>query len=172
MTTPMPPAPRRPILARGLLTGAALAVVLPLMPAPALAEEAAGEAAAGSAVALEPLTVTARRRAERASEAPVSVTVIGADRLGEAGVRDLDDAARAVPNATFSPQGGPLTIRGIGSLGMSGGVDRQPGVGLFVDVVSIVVSVAPPGGLPRWGARPTTRDPPWASWVPRVPWAP
>ena len=144
MTTPMPPAPRRPILARGLLTGAALAVVLPLMPAPALAEEAAGEAAAGSAVALEPLTVTARRRAERASEAPVSVTVIGADRLGEAGVRDLDDAARAVPNATFSPQGGPLTIRGIGSLGMSGGVDRQPGVGLFVDDVYI----ARPNGYP------------------------
>ena len=42
------------------------------------------------------------------------------------------------------------------------------GVGMFVVVVvasvSVVVSisvVAPPGGSPRWGARPT-RDPPWA----------
>lgn len=154
MTTPMPPAltrpiptrplPRRPLLARRLLTSAALAAALPLMPAPALAEEAAGQAAAGSAVALEPLTVTARRRTEQAGEAPVAVTVIAADRLGEAGVRDLDDAARAVPNATYSPQGGPLTIRGIGSLGMSGGVDRQPGVGLFVDDVYI----ARPNGYP------------------------
>ena len=43
------------------------------------------------------------------------------------------------------------------------------GVGMFV-VVSVVIEVdvsvvAPTGGSPRWGARPT-RDPLWAPWAP------
>ncbi|MEN2990576.1 TonB-dependent receptor [Tistrella sp. BH-R2-4] len=135
------------ILRRGLLAGAACIAALPAAPGIGLADD--GRAAEAAPVepgisTLEPLTVTARRRPETIQDAPVAVTVIGADRLGEAAIRDLDDAAKLVPNTSFSLQGGPLTIRGIGSLGMDGGVDRQPGVGLFVDDVYI----ARPNGYP------------------------
>ena len=81
-----------------------------------------------------------------------------------------------------------VRVRGLGyperlisSLGA--GACGVVGVGMFV-VVSVVVVVvdvvvvsvvavsfsvvAPPGGSPRWGARPT-RDPPWVPWAP---WAP
>ena len=75
-------------------------------------------------------------------------------------------------------QGTMLRVRGLGyperlisSLGA--GACGVVGVGMFVVsvVVSVVSVVAPPGGSPRWGARPT-RDPPWAPWAPWVPWAP
>ncbi|PWR19985.1 TonB-dependent receptor [Zavarzinia compransoris] len=107
---------------------------------------ALAEAEEGQAITLETVTVTARRREEAAQEAPVAVTVITADAIGRGAVDDLEDAAFGSLNTVFSPQGGPLTIRGIGSLGISGGVDRQPAVGVFLDDVYI----ARPFGYPAF----------------------
>ncbi len=100
---------------------------------------------ADDAIVLDPVTVTARRREELAQDAPVAVTVIRREDIGAGRVETLEDAAFRSPNTVFSGQGGPITIRGIGNLGISGGVDRQPGVGMFIDEVYI----ARPFGYPN-----------------------
>ena len=95
------------------------------------------DAVEAESTTLEPLEVTARRRKERAEEAPVALTVTTQDEIGKGKVDTLEDAAFRSPNTLYNGQGGPLTVRGVGSLGISGGVDRQPAVGLFVDDVFI-----------------------------------
>ncbi len=121
---------------------ACTALSVPLAPQAVLAEE-------GDAVLLDTVVVTARRFEERLQDAPVAVTAIGAADLGPAGSETLEAAALRSPNLHFNPQGGPISIRGITSLGISGGVDRQPAVGLFVDDVYL----ARPMGYPQltWG---------------------
>ncbi|MEM1384184.1 MAG: TonB-dependent receptor, partial [Pseudomonadota bacterium] len=116
------------------------------MTAPASAQDD-GEAVAGQgAVVLDPLTVTARRRPEDSQEAPAAVTVVQREDIGLGNIDTLEDVAFEAPNTVFNEQGGPLTIRGIGSLGIAGGVDRQPGVGVFLDDVFI----ARPFGYPSF----------------------
>lgn len=90
---------------------------------------------AGEATVLKPITVTARRREEKIQDAPVAVTAIPLEDIAKGKVTTLEDAAFRSPNVLFNGQGGPLSIRGVTSLGISGGVDRQPAVGLFLDDV-------------------------------------
>jgi iron complex outermembrane receptor protein len=97
-------------------------------------------------VVLDPITITARRREEAVQDAPVAVTVIPGQDIGKGKVDTLEDSAFRSPNTIFSAQGGPFTIRGVGSLGIDGGVDRQPAVGVFVDDVYI----ARPFGYPTF----------------------
>jgi len=85
----------------------------------AAAEDPAAESESGEIV------VTARRRQETALEAPVAITAIGGEQLLERGISTVDALARAVPTlitseATSSPQGGIVAIRGLS------GVDANP----------------------------------------------
>lgn len=93
---------------------------------------------------LETITVTARRREEKIQDAPVAVTAIQGDDLGKGKTDTMEDAAFKTPNVLFNGQGGPLSIRGVTSLGIAGGVDRQPAVGMFLDDVYL----ARPMGYP------------------------
>lgn len=104
----------------------------------------AQDAAAGEATVLEQITVTARRREETIQNAPVAVTAVTAAGLGKGQTDNVEDAAFKAPNVLFNGQGGPVSIRGVTSLGISGGVDRQPAVGMFLDDVYI----ARPMGYP------------------------
>ena len=113
-----------------LLACSALAV--PLAPQVARAQEVPEE---GEAVMLGTIIITARRFEERLQDTPVAVTAVDAEDLGPAGADTLEAAALRSPNLHFNPQGGPISIRGITLLGISGGVDRQPAVGLFIDDV-------------------------------------
>nr|WP_186363597.1 TonB-dependent receptor [Rhizobium sp. ACO-34A] len=99
--------------------------------------------AAGETV-LEAITVTARRREEKIQDAPVAVTAIPGEDLGKGATDTMEDAAFKTPNVLFNGQGGPLSIRGVTSLGIAGGVDRQPAVGMFLDDVYL----ARPMGYP------------------------
>lgn len=103
---------------------------------PVSAQETATSDTAGTqATVLKPIVVTARRREEKIQDAPVAVTAIPAEDLTKGKVTTLEDAAFRSPNTLFNGQGGPLSIRGVTSLGIAGGVDRQPAVGLFLDDV-------------------------------------
>jgi len=89
----------------------------------ALAAVAGGAHAQETALAegpaqLEEIVVTAQRRSESLQQVPIAASVLDSDRLDRAGVRDLDDLTRVVPNVNFtgpfgasSPQ---ATIRGVG----------------------------------------------------------
>lgn len=98
-------------------------------------EQAADGTASAGATVLEQIVVTARRREEKIQSAPVAVTAIPADALGKGRTDTMEDAAFKAPNVLFNGQGGPVSIRGVTSLGIAGGVDRQPAVGMFLDDV-------------------------------------
>lgn len=122
----------RPLLATSALTASALLLLVQ----PTHAQDATSPAEpATQATVLQPITVTARRREEKIQDAPVAVTAIAAEDIAKGKVTTLEDAAFRSPNVLFNGQGGPLSIRGVTSLGISGGVDRQPAVGLFLDDV-------------------------------------
>ncbi len=118
-----------------LLSQVALATIFLAPEHPAIAQEQAVRVAEEANTTLAPIVVTARRRDEQIQNAPVAVTAIPADELSKGKVANLEDAAARAPNVLFNGQGGPFSIRGVTSLGISGGVDRQPAVGLFVDDV-------------------------------------
>nr|WP_246337713.1 TonB-dependent receptor [Azospirillum oleiclasticum] len=128
------------IFATGGLVGAV--VISALLSSTADAQEAAE--ARPDTIVLDPLLVTARRRVENAQDAPVAVTVVPEEDVGLGQVDTLEDMAFRSPNTLYNDQGGPLSIRGVGSLGISAGVDRQPSVGVFLDDVFI----ARPFGYP------------------------
>ncbi len=75
----------------------------------------AGVHAQQSQGGLEEVVVTAQKRQESLQDVPVSVAVIGGDRLTEAGIDNLDDLAPHVPNFSKGESGaGPIIrIRGI-----------------------------------------------------------
>lgn len=126
------------------LISACLAGTALLAPDPAVAQSAPPASPASAVVALPEVTVSARRTPELAQETPVAVTTVSGEALDRGRGSSFEDVARLSPSTVFSPQGGPFTIRGVGSMGMDGGIDRQLGVGLFLDDVY----VGRPGAFP------------------------
>lgn len=71
------------------------------------------------------IVVTARRREETSLSAPIAITAVSGETLQARGINTVDALARAVPTlitseATSSPQGGIVAIRGLS------GVDANP----------------------------------------------
>ena len=90
---------------------------------PAVAEQA--EAAEQPAATGGEIIVTARRRDETSLEVPVAIIAIGGAELERRAISNVDALSRAVPSlitseATSSPQGGIVAIRGLS------GVDANP----------------------------------------------
>lgn len=66
------------------------------------------------------IVVTARRRSESLIAVPVTVTAVSGAQLATRGINSLDGISRTIPQlivteATGSPQGGAITLRGIGA---------------------------------------------------------
>ena len=84
------------------------------------------------------ITVTARRREERITDVPLSVTAIGGDELAKTGTLELTEVGQKVPNLTLEVSRGTNTtltafIRGVGQQDPVAGFEA--GVGLYVDDV-------------------------------------
>lgn len=80
------------------------------------------------------IIVTATKRATSTRDVPATVAVLSAEKLAEAGVKDLFQAAVLLPGTTFSraPDDGlQLTIRGLGTPARTQSFDQS--VGLFLD---------------------------------------
>lgn len=97
------------------------------------AGSAAAQADASDAgVAIEEVVVTAQRREQDISDVPISISVVSAERLEEAGAKTGASIQGLVPalniNATASYGGSPVSIRGTSGLG--GGEDP---VAVYVD---------------------------------------
>lgn len=106
----------------------------------AFAAEAAVAAADGE-VGLEEVTVTAQKRSENLQDAPISISVMGANALEARHVASLVDLGDgAIPSlkvAPFFSRPGALimNVRGIGVLSDSNQPARDQGVGVYVDGV-------------------------------------
>lgn len=84
------------------------------------------------------ILVTARRRDERLTDVPISVSVVGGDTLESKGIVRVDDLVRAVPSLQARPTAGRRTnsqymIRGISSTESL--VTGDPAVGIYVNEV-------------------------------------
>jgi len=96
---------------------------------------------------LEEIVVTARKRAERLQDTPISVSAFTTSTLDDYQVSDLSQIADITPNLTFDSSA-PLTgssssssiyIRGIGSSEFA--LSTDPGVGVYVDGVYLARSI-------------------------------
>lgn len=87
------------------------------------------------------ITVSARRRAERAQDVPAALSVVSGDLLGATRTVNLQQVSTLVPSLNYSsanPRNTAFTIRGLGSsvVSVSQANDGlEPGVGFYVDEV-------------------------------------
>ena len=91
----------------------------------------------GSGIAPGEIVITARKVAERLSDAPVSVSVIGANQIAERGLTSIDDFAKNATGISFSQAFGRSTDRPVirGQSNVLAGVQFgvETGAAYFVD---------------------------------------
>ena len=98
-----------------LFAGCAMAAMLASAPAQAQEAEARAEPQGGIA----DIVVTAQRRSESLQDVPLAVSALDADRIREAGFKDVEDLSSTVPNLNISALWGTsnpkIFMRGIGN---------------------------------------------------------
>ena len=118
----------------GALAGAFVTV---LAPHAALAQEATAlQAYDENAEGVGEIVVTARRRAERIQDVPVSVTAISGSQFEQNHQYQLEDLNTRVPSlqvSYFNPRGSYVGVRGLGNNPASDGLESS--VGIFLDGV-------------------------------------
>lgn len=129
-------------LARGLaLAGVSGAALVMAMASPGAAQAqqtpAATSESASQPVGLTEVVVTAQKRSERLQDVPVSVAVVSNSRLEQQHITSLEDLTLVSPSVSFNDsnnsRGQGLSIRGVGTLSYSDGV--EPSVSTVVDGV-------------------------------------
>jgi len=143
------------------LASAALAGVLAA--GQAVAQEAAPPSSTGEAATLEAVVVTAQKRAQDVQDVPISMEVLGAEKLEAMQISNFQSLQNYVPNLLVQPSPGnnAVFIRGFGSLpsnyafdqsvsmyldGVYGGRNRQFMAPMF-DVERVEVMRGPQGAL-------------------------
>ena len=83
---------------------------------------------------LEEIIVTAQKRQETLQDVPISVSVIGANVLNDAGLDKIEDIQAYVPNLQMTESGisTQMYVRGIGT-GNNQGFEQS--VGMYIDGV-------------------------------------
>jgi len=116
------------------LTGIVMVLVTGGLLSPVQAQQGA---ASGPETALEEVTVTAQKRAERAQDIPVSIAAISQDSLTQQGVRASQDLQAAIPSMTWTGgHNGSAYIRGVGSPITTAG--NQSSVAFYEDGVLLI----------------------------------
>ena len=91
---------------------------------------------------LETVTVTAQKREENLQNVPVSIQVLGEERLEQQNIADFADFAQLMPSVTFGSAGGgafpgpgfvQVYMRGVASGGDGNHSGSQPSVGMYLD---------------------------------------
>ena len=105
----------------------AIAAGMALVPALAISGTAGAQM-------LEEVIVTAQKRSQSLMDVPISVNVVGAEQISNAGITNLNDLSDYVPNLSMNQTGlgTNVTIRGISS-GINPAFEQS--VGMYVDDV-------------------------------------
>ncbi|MFZ9311624.1 MAG: TonB-dependent receptor plug domain-containing protein, partial [Arenimonas sp.] len=85
---------------------------------------------------LDTVTVTAQKRTENLQEVPISIQVLGTQKLTEMNVSDFDDYAKLLPSLSYTQgEGGGSDpyIRGVVSGGDGNHSGPSPSVGIYLD---------------------------------------
>ena len=112
-------------------------------PAPAT-EPAAQESK--QAATLDTVTVTAQKRVENLQRVPISMQVIGAEKLDQLNITDFDDYAKYLPSVSFQTLGpgfAQVYMRGVASGGDGNHSGSLPSVGMYLDEQPITTIQGP-----------------------------
>lgn len=123
----------RPRIAR-LPLAAAICVAFS---SPAFAQEAApAEAQQPTAATLDTITVTAQKRAENLQKVPISIQVLGTEKLEQLNVGDFEDYVKYLPSVSYQSAGSGFAqvyMRGVSSGGDGNHSGSLPSVGVYLD---------------------------------------
>jgi iron complex outermembrane receptor protein len=130
----------------GVAAGAIAAVLMIMTPASAFAQDAAPDAAqtpdaaetAAGQNRIEDIIVTARRRAEKSQDTPLSISAISSQQLENLNIVRIEGITQLAPSLRVTQASGSgnapaVYIRGIGTL--STALYVEPAVGVYVDGV-------------------------------------
>ncbi|HVR82231.1 MAG TPA: TonB-dependent receptor [Luteimonas sp.] len=116
-----------------------------LDPQPATTESqvvTTGQAAKDEPLTLGTVTVTAQKRTENLQKVPISIQVLGEEKLKQQNVADFDDYAKLIPSLSYGTAGGgvfsgpgfvQVYMRGVSSGGDGNHSGSQPSVGMYLD---------------------------------------
>lgn len=89
---------------------------------------------------LEEVVVTAQKRSEDLQKVPISLTVLGGEKLDQLQVKSFDDYAKFLPSVSFESLGpgqAQLYFRGIATAGDGLHAGSLPSTGLYVDEIPV-----------------------------------
>lgn len=89
---------------------------------------------------LEEVVVTAQKRSEDLQKVPISLTVLGGEKLEQLQVSSFDDYAKFLPSVSFQSTGpgqAQLYFRGIATAGDGLHAGSLPATGLYVDEIPV-----------------------------------
>jgi len=92
--------------------------------------------APGKTATLETITVTAQKRSENLQKVPISLEVLGEEKLDELNVTRFDDYVKFLPSVsyqTFGPGFAQIYMRGVASGGDGNHSGSLPSVGVYLD---------------------------------------
>lgn len=112
-----------------------------ICPGTAFAEDAAAE------ISSDEIVVTAQRREENLQDVPLSINVLGAEKLENANVASFDDYAKILPSVSFQsfgPSQSQIFFRGVSSGGDGLHIGPLPTSSMYIDDIPITTI----GGTP------------------------
>ena len=110
------------------------------------AAQAPAKPATGRTATLETVTVTAQKRTENLQKVPISLEVLGEEKLDELNVTDFDDYVKFLPSVsyqTFGPGFAQIYMRGVASGGDGNHSGSLPSVGVYLDEQPITTIQGP-----------------------------
>ena len=119
---------RVPLAAAIYLAVGSAAFAQEAAPAPTPAER--------EAATLDTITVTSQRRSENLQKVPISIQVLGTEKLEELNVSDFEDYVKFLPSVsyqTFGPGFAQIYMRGVSSGGDGNHSGPLPSVGVYLD---------------------------------------
>lgn len=102
--------------------------------------------ASGRTATLEAVTVTAQKRTENLQKVPISLEVLGEQKLDELNVTKFDDYVKFLPSVayqTFGPGFAQVYMRGVASGGDGNHSGSLPSVGVYLDEQPITTIQGP-----------------------------
>ncbi len=98
------------------------------------------------AATLDTITVTSQKRVENLQKVPISIQVLGAEKLDQLNITDFEDYVKYLPSVsyqTFGPGFSQIYMRGVSSGGDGNHSASLPSVGVYLDEQPITTIQGP-----------------------------
>ena len=114
---------------------------------PAFAQDAPPAPAAKPKVAvLQTVTVTAQKRTENLQKVPISIQVLGAEKIDELHISNFNDYVKYLPSVSYQSVGpgfSEIYMRGVASGGDGNHSGSRPSVGVYLDEQPVTTVTGP-----------------------------